>query len=145
MSRVVEVSTEQVLLLRHRVLRVGLPLEAAHFPLDSESLHWAYLDNNGKVLSVATAHKEPHSLGRMAVDPWRLRGMATEEAFQGLGYGQEVLKRLLTDLKQKSADLLWCNARVAAIPFYERNGFLVESEVFEIPTAGFHKVMSICL
>jgi hypothetical protein len=34
--------------------------------------------------------------------------------------------------------LLWCNARVPAVPFYREMGWAVVSEPFEIPTAGPH-------
>jgi hypothetical protein len=34
--------------------------------------------------------------------------------------------------------LMWCNGRQPAAPFYERLGWTIASEAFEIPTAGPH-------
>jgi GNAT superfamily N-acetyltransferase len=37
--------------------------------------------------------------------------------------------------------LLWCNARETAIGFYQRNGWTVESDRFDVPTVGPHVKM----
>jgi len=36
----------------------------------------------------------------------------------------------------------WCNARVPAVPFYAAMGWTVVSDVFDVPTAGPHRVMT---
>lgn len=38
--------------------------------------------------------------------------------------------------------LLWCNARVVAIPFYIADGWKIVSDVFEIQTVGPHVIMT---
>ena len=38
--------------------------------------------------------------------------------------------------------LMWCNARVPAVRFYEKLGWAVSGEPFEIPTAGPHVKMT---
>ena len=74
---------------------------------------------------------------------WQLRGMATDPAFRATGVGRAMLlylERLLaaeSDVRQ-----LWCNARTPARGFYERLGWRVVSDVFEIPTAGPHVRMT---
>lgn len=67
--------------------------------------------------------------------------MATEPAFQGFGYGGEVLDGLLAWGRSQKLPLFWCNAREKAIPFYERHGFSIESELFDIKGIGPHKIM----
>jgi hypothetical protein len=37
--------------------------------------------------------------------------------------------------------LLWCNARLPAVGFYEKQGWITISDTFEIPTAGPHRKM----
>ncbi len=37
--------------------------------------------------------------------------------------------------------LVWCNARVVAVPFYAKQGWEIVSEVFDIPTVGPHRAM----
>ena len=74
---------------------------------------------------------------------WRIRGMATDAAYQGRGAGSLVLKELLKWGRENGVRSFWCNAREPAIRFYERHGFSIHSELFDIPTAGPHKVMRI--
>ena len=38
--------------------------------------------------------------------------------------------------------LFWCNARVPALAFYQRQGWQIMSEQFDIPTAGPHRKMT---
>ena len=38
-------------------------------------------------------------------------------------------------------DRLWCNARIKAVPFYERNGFAIHGGPFEIAGIGTHYLM----
>ena len=75
---------------------------------------------------------------------WQLRGMATEEGWQGQGVGQAVLNYIMElalagSPNQRPVRLFWCNARVPALRFYAREGWRVASEEFEIPTAGPHR------
>ena len=45
-------------------------------------------------------------------------------------------------LRARGGDLLWCNARVVALGFYERLGFVAEGPEFEIVPIGPHFVMT---
>jgi hypothetical protein len=40
---------------------------------------------------------------------------------------------------------VWCNARTPARGFYERAGFAVEGEEFELPEIGPHVLMTLAL
>jgi GNAT superfamily N-acetyltransferase len=129
------IAAEEAYALRHLVL--GHPPEAKHFPRDPESVHFGAL-LGGEVISVVTAHPEP----RFDCDgAWRIRGMATHPSSQGTGAGGAVLEALLAWGRREGVPLFWCNARARAIPFYERHGFTVESELFDIAGVGPHKVM----
>jgi GNAT superfamily N-acetyltransferase len=72
---------------------------------------------------------------------WRIRGMATEPDARGKGAGTVVLQELLDHAARAGATRVWCNARVPARSFYERAGFRVVSEVFELAHIGPHVVM----
>jgi predicted GNAT family N-acyltransferase len=39
------------------------------------------------------------------------------------------------------AGVIWCNARVPAIGFYRRGGFVAQGDVWEEPEIGPHVVM----
>ena len=73
---------------------------------------------------------------------WQLRGMATDARYRGKGIGTAVLQLAeKTVIATGFSRLLWCNARVPALAFYERQGWRVMSEQFDIPTAGPHRKM----
>jgi GNAT superfamily N-acetyltransferase len=126
----------EIIDLRHRVLRAGLPRETAVFAGDEmpTSLHvGAFAD--ARTVCCATFH-----LSRWQDEPaWQLRGMATDDLFRGKGVGRALLalaEQMLCDagpIRQ-----LWANARVPAVGFYQSLGWEVVSPEFEIPTAGPH-------
>ena len=73
---------------------------------------------------------------------WQLRGMCTDNLYQGRGFGGQLLVCAeAAILKNSDTRLFWCNARVPAIPFYQKHGWQVDSDVFDIPTAGPHRKM----
>lgn len=72
---------------------------------------------------------------------WQVRGMAVDEGWQFRGIGRRLLGEAERRARQVRPDRLWCNARVTAIPFYQRQGWQVDSEPFDVPTAGPHVKM----
>lgn len=131
---------DEVIDLRWRVLRAGLPREAAIFPGDDAptTLH-AVAEISGTIGCCATVMLEPHN----GADAFRLRGMATDENHRGLRLGRAVLTLLETESqKLRPTRLLWCNARIGAVRFYQSQGWQVVSETpYDIPTAGLHHTM----
>jgi len=129
--------------LRSQVLRPGLPLAASLYPQDPEAVHFGVFEGE-EVVSVVTAHPENSPLFARE-GQWRIRGMATHPQRQGRGLGRAGLEALLAWGRGRGVPLFWCNARVGALRFYARAGFSVESELFDIPGIGPHKVMKIDL
>jgi predicted GNAT family N-acyltransferase len=121
------VDVEVVRPLRHEVLRPGEDLAESFYPADdlSETVHVAALDGE-VVVGTATVFPEPHD-GRSA---WRLRGMAVEESHRGSGVGSMVLTEVLRQVREHDVDLLWCNARTVALPFYTGHGFTIVGDEF---------------
>ena len=72
---------------------------------------------------------------------WRLRGMATSDAARGTGLGRAVLEACYAAARDGGGRFLWCNARLAAVPFYERLGMRAVGPEFDIPEIGPHYVM----
>jgi GNAT superfamily N-acetyltransferase len=130
---------EEILQLRHEVLRAGLPPEAAVFEGDlaPTSRHYGAFVGERNV-GCATLH-----LNRWQDEPaWQLRGMATSPDFRSNGLGRQMLSFLESDLLgTHPVHLLWCNARVPAVKFYQRLRWQIVSEEFDIPTAGPHHQM----
>ena len=68
---------------------------------------------------------------------WQLRGMAVVPGLQGEGIGSS----LLTAVHRDVGEGLWCNARERAVPFYQRHGWIIVSEPFDVGTIGPHRRM----
>jgi GNAT superfamily N-acetyltransferase len=133
------ISTAECIPLRSKVLRPFHPLEDCAYPQDPHAVHFGCFEGD-ELLSIVTAHPEENQLFP-AAGQWRIRGMATEPAFQGKGAGGAALIALLEWGMEEGVPLFWCNAREKAIPFYERHGFTVASELFDIKGIGPHKIM----
>jgi GNAT superfamily N-acetyltransferase len=133
---------EEIIDLRHRVLRAGLPRSEAIFPGDElpGNHHFGAFGDaeSSAALCCATFH-----LSSWKDQPaWQLRGMATDPAWVGIGLGRAVLNLAIGSIKAASpVHQFWCNARLIAIPFYQKMGWEIASERFEIPTAGPHHRM----
>jgi GNAT superfamily N-acetyltransferase len=141
-TQVMAVGAELVWPLRLAVLRPGSPPEAVVYERDDApgAVHAAaYLD--GAIVGVGSAMPEPHPRAPVEHD-WRVRGMATREDRRSFGIGGAVLAFCETHARERGARRLWCNARIGAVDFYERHGWRVEGERFEIEPIGTHLLMS---
>lgn len=131
------ISAEDVILVRHPVLRTGRPRESAIFDGD---LHLSTIH-----LGAFTKQSLVGVLSAMAVDESQeksnharqIRGMAVLDTHKGQGIGRALITALI-EQTQNECELLWCNARVGAAPFYLKNGFVQSGELFEIPMVGPH-------
>jgi predicted GNAT family N-acyltransferase len=139
--RVSQTSADAILHLRHRILRPGLPLTTAEFDGDHDpgTLHFGAAAGD-EVICCLSLYRSPWK-GSMA---WQLRGMATDTAFRGQGIGRRLLDYAVGEaMALQPSWSIWCNARVPAVGFYRRAGWMVESEEFEIAGVGPH-VRMVC-
>ena len=130
-------SADQIIDLRHAILRAGLPRETAIFPGDDAptSRHYAALAAD-RIVGCTTLH-----LNQWQGEPaWQLRGMATAPEYRAKGLSTAILKAIEEAILNdpQATRLLWCNARVPAAGFYTKLGWTIASEQFEVPTAGPH-------
>ncbi|MFM8415610.1 MAG: GNAT family N-acetyltransferase [Planctomycetota bacterium] len=133
------VDVEEILPLRHRILRPGRPFETAHFDGDQDvaTRHYAATSAAGPVVCLSLMPSTWE--GRPA---WQLRGMATDFGLQGTGLGRRLLEAAVADTRHDDPDrIFWCNARVSAVGFYEKLGWRVVSDPFDVPTVGPHVKM----
>ena len=140
--RVEEITSEQTMDLRMRVLRPLHPREMCEYDEDSldTTFHLGILQN-GKVICNGTFMLQGHGKLPNAHLAYRLRGMATDPELQKKGLGRLIILAAEEKLKSIHCDLLWFNARVSAEGFYEKLGYRALPEVFNIDTIGAHKVM----
>ena len=127
--------------LRLRVLRPGGVVEDCHWPNDrlEGSFHLGvYLAE--RIICIGSFYPEKHP-DLKGWKQFRLRGMATDPDSQGQGAGTQLMRFALDHLKGQRVDLVWCNARLVAVPFYRSLGFQIAGEEFDIPGIGPHYMM----
>ena len=107
--------------LRRDVLYPGNMLWEMEMDEDNHGYHFGgFIDN--KLIGVV-------SLFQNGSD-WQFRKFAFDPAFQGKGYGRELLNHITRFVLSEGATRLWCNARSSAIGFYLKSGFLQTGETF---------------
>jgi len=72
---------------------------------------------------------------------YRLRAMATLAKSQKQGIAKALLDFAFERLQNQNQEILWCDARVIALGFYEKMGFIKLGEKYEIPLIGPHYLM----
>lgn len=129
--------------LRALVLRAGAPPERVRLPTDDlpSTAAFAARGPDGEVVGTAIVTPEPCPWAPRRPGAWRLRGMATAEAWRGAEVGARVLAAVLDHVRAQGGSLVWCNARVPARRFYERAGFAVHGDEWEDPEIGPHVAM----
>ena len=130
---------EEILDLRYRVLIAGTARTSSEFAGDRAATTWHFgVFGHGRTVGCA-------SLMRSELDAsaaWQLRGMAVEEDLRGRGVGSALLRAIEDAVAAESPlRLFWCNARVAAVAFYERHGWRRISDEFMIEGVGLHHRM----
>lgn len=138
------IKASETIPLRQAVLRKGMPTEASAFLGDDDAttFHVGASDiTDGQPLAVATMmlQDDPRCDAESESGVrYRLRGMAVAESRQRTGLGSTALVFAEQEAVQRGATIVWCNARVAALPFYLKHGYETVGELFDIPTVGPH-------
>ncbi len=132
--------------LRHAVLWPHKPPSYVQLPDDAEGQHFgafvsAYIGDESR-------KEEPVSIISLFVDTEsgaaRFRKFATAVHWQGKGIGSALLAHTIEAAVQAGARSIWCDARQAALPFYQKFGMGAEGEVFfkgDIPYLRMSKVL----
>lgn len=134
-----EVPRDDLLDLRHRVLRPGKPRASAYFPGDDEprTRHFAAL-LDGRVVGCASFMWSELD----GAPAWQLRAMASDPDVKGHGIGRALLESAADTVTESSGVArYWCNARVSALGFYEKLGWVASGDEFDIPEIGPHYKM----
>lgn len=134
------ITAEETRPIRREVLKPGLPDAAVHLPGDEDpdTLHLGAFEGEALV-GIATFFPDPVPGDGRTTD-WRLRGMATLERVRNQGVGGLLLEDGVARVRRAGAARVWCNGRTRARGFYERHGFVVVGDEFEIPHSGPHFV-----
>lgn len=122
--------------LRYEILRkpLGMPPSGSIFPGD---------ENESTIHLLAFSEAELigcTSLFNDESDAIQLRGMAVASHWQRRGIGNRMVEAA-KKIAISKGKTLWCNARILAIGFYEKQGWIQSGHFFEIPNVGPHIVM----
>jgi predicted GNAT family N-acyltransferase len=126
--------------LRQMVLRPSLHVDqvAADYDHADGTFHVGYRIDDQIVAIMSVLRDEDPNTGK---DAWRIRSMASHPDVRGSGCGGKVLEFGMAHAMGIARLPIWCNARRVAYGFYERYGFVIVSDEFEIEGIGPHKVM----
>ena len=131
------------------VLNVLLPVRWRNlYPgkiLDSEAsretdmaertVHFVAIQDDARIGGCVTLTQEFHHQRHL-----RMRWLGVDEDLRGHGIGGALVQECLAESLRRGCGI-WCNARLVAVPFYQRLGFEAMGLPFEISSIGPHLVM----
>lgn len=106
---------------------------------DDGTFHVGAFDK-GRIVSIATFLKEKNDVFGDE-HQYRLRAMASLPLARGKGFGKRVIDLGKKEMVMKGATLLWCDARKSALDFYNKIGFTMIGDFYNVPKIGLHKLM----
>jgi predicted GNAT family N-acyltransferase len=112
------------LILRERYLRMPLGLNLSESDLNNEDiqLHFGVLHNDELIACIVM---KPINQALI-----KLRQMVVKEEFRSIGVGSMLLDNTIKEIVKRSFELIQLNARLTAIKFYEKNGFIQQGSTF---------------
>ncbi|MEK9750633.1 MAG: GNAT family N-acetyltransferase [Flavobacteriaceae bacterium] len=143
MTIIKQVNAAAILTVRQAVLRQGLPIEASIFDKD-EDRHTAHFGAfiGDTVIGCASLVRNTHArFSPEFTQIAQLRGMAVLPGHRDSGIGGLLLRGVETKATEDGIEVLWFNARIKAVPFYEKNGYIKEGDAYEIEGVGTHYFM----
>jgi ribosomal protein S18 acetylase RimI-like enzyme len=140
-SKALQLQPEEIQQLRNEVLWPHKTfeqcvLETDHLP---STFHFGV---HADGLTIATVTLQQERTDKLQQEnQYRLRAMAVREGYRGQGFGDAIVEAGLNHLKELGVEVVWCDARVAALNFYRRLHFSELEEEYEIPIIGMHRFM----
>lgn len=108
-----EIASHETLPIRHKVMWPDKPLDFVKVPNDNKGRHFGLFVDK-KLISIISLFEEKKEI--------QFRKFATLHAYQGNGYGSQLLKFIIELTTQEGARKMWCNARVDKAGYYRKFG-----------------------
>ena len=141
MIKIKQITTQETITVRHPVLREGKPIDSCYFDGDDSASTFhlgAFYENQlTGVITVLSNNLNTINL----TNHYQIRGMAVLKEFQKKGIGEALVKHAENEIKKINGNIIWMNARIAAIGFYEKLGYIIKGKEFDIPEIGLHYTM----
>lgn len=140
MIEVIEITAADTYFIRNAVLRKGKPIETCIFPGDDlpTTKHFGIFSDY--LIGVISLFENTNPIFEHPFQV-QIRGMAILQDFQGLRLGEKLIESCEDYLKSEIETLIWFNARESAVGFYEKLGYEIIGDVFDIEGVGKHYVM----
>lgn len=136
-----EIDSELCYSIRNLVLWPHKRLEDCYIDTDhsDDAFHLgAFIDN--ELVCIASLFKQYNEKFSYS-NQYRLRAMATLPKSQNMGVAKSLINFACDKLQREGQELLWCDARIIARQFYQKSGFSILGESYEIPIIGTHYLM----
>lgn len=141
MTHIKNISFRETFPVRHPVLRAGKPIESCFFDGDdlNSTTHFG-LFHNSKLVGVISIFQNKSSTFS-AENQFQIRGMAVLKECQGNQFGKQLILETEQFVLSQKGGLIWFNARETAVPFYQKSGYTICGDSFEIKDIGTHYIM----
>lgn len=141
MTTIKNIDYKDTFIVRHPVLRAGNPIESCFFDGDDleTTTHFGFFVVD-KLIGVISVYQNKN-LTFNADNQYQIRGMAVLQDEQTQGCGKQLLERAESDCIAKNAEIIWFNAREKAVGFYQKSGYQIIGNPFEIAGIGTHYIM----
>jgi GNAT superfamily N-acetyltransferase len=121
MIHIEQIRPELTWRLRQRVLYPQKKLYEMEMDEDNNGLHFAAFKDND-IIGVISLFAEG--------DDYQFRKFAVDHSVQKMGIGRQLLNYITDFAKTNGAKRLWCNARISAMEFYLKAGFVQTGQLF---------------
>ena len=99
------------------------------------TVHFVAIQDDARIGGCVTLTKESQYQRHL-----RMRWLGVDKALRGHGIGGALLQACLAESLRRGGGI-WCNARLVAVPLYQRLGFEAVGVPFDILAIGSHLVM----
>ncbi|WP_339840438.1 GNAT family N-acetyltransferase [uncultured Maribacter sp.] len=119
--KIVEITADETLFIRHKVMWPDNPIDFVRLPNDTEGRHYGlYVDDTLiSVVSLFITDREA-----------QFRKFATLIEYQGKGYGTILLNEIMSIAEKEQLSRIWCNARTAKTNYYAKFNMSITTTEF---------------
>jgi len=141
MTIIKEIPSKDTYIVRQPVLRKGKPIESCIFEGDdlNTTHHFGLFENDG-LTGIISLFSQTNTIFADK-NQAQIRGMAILENHQKKGFGEALVKHCEDYCKAQNVDLIWFNARTAAVGFYKKMNYQIIGQPFDIKDVGEHYLM----
>jgi N-acetylglutamate synthase-like GNAT family acetyltransferase len=114
MIKIKDISSEETLLIRQKVLWPNEIIDYVRIDNDNEGYHYGLFLDEILVSVISVFIKDGQA---------RFRKFATLNDYQNKGYGSILFQHMLNETMINGVDRIWCDARLDATKFYSKFNF----------------------